>query len=52
MVSIKRATIEDVDAVLKLSRKLFRELGHQFPTFDNNQSISFWQMQMGSGQAK
>jgi GNAT superfamily N-acetyltransferase len=41
MVTIKRATTEDVDNLLSLSKKLFDEIGHQFPIADNNQARAF-----------
>jgi GNAT superfamily N-acetyltransferase len=36
MVTIKRGTIEDIDSLLRLSKMLFVEIGHQFPITDNN----------------
>jgi GNAT superfamily N-acetyltransferase len=41
MVTIKRATSEDVDHLLSLSKKLFDEIGHQFPIADDNQAKAF-----------
>ena len=41
MVTIKRGTIEDVDTLLRLSKELFNEIGHQFPIADNNQAKAF-----------
>lgn len=43
MVTIKRGTIEDVDNLLRLSKELFSEIGHQFPLSDNNQAKTFCQ---------
>lgn len=41
MVTIKRGTIEDVDNLLHLTKKLFDEIGHQFPIADNDQAKAF-----------
>lgn len=43
MVTIKRGTIEDVDNLLRLSKELFSEIGHQFPIADNNKAKAFCQ---------
>jgi len=40
-MTIKRATDKDADIVLELSKKLFTELGHPFPFFENDSSMSF-----------
>jgi GNAT superfamily N-acetyltransferase len=42
MVTIKRGTIEDVDSLLRLSKKLFDEVGHQFSVPDNNQAMALY----------
>jgi GNAT superfamily N-acetyltransferase len=42
MVTIRKASIEDVDIVIKLSKQLFAELGHPFPFSENSHSISFF----------
>ncbi len=42
MVTIKRATTEDVDHLLSLSKKLFDEIGHQFPIDDNKKAKAFY----------
>jgi GNAT superfamily N-acetyltransferase len=41
MVTIKRAKDKDADIVLELSKKLFAELGHPFPSFKNDSAMSF-----------
>ena len=41
MVTIKRGTIEDIDSLLRLSKMLFVEIGHQFPITDNNGAKAF-----------
>jgi GNAT superfamily N-acetyltransferase len=41
MVTIRKASIEDVDVVIKLSKQLFAELGHPFPFPGNGHLISF-----------
>jgi GNAT superfamily N-acetyltransferase len=41
MVTIRRASIRDVDVIIKLSQQLFAELGHPFPFSENSHSISF-----------
>jgi GNAT superfamily N-acetyltransferase len=41
MVAIRRASIRDVDVIIKLSEQLFAELGHPFPFSENDPLISF-----------
>lgn len=41
MFTIKRGSIEDVDSLLSLSKKLFDEIGHQFPISDRSQAVFF-----------
>ena len=36
MATIRRGTTEDIDSLLRLSKMLFVEIGHQFPITDNN----------------
>lgn len=43
MFTIKKGTIEDADSLLSLSKKLFDEIGHQFPISDDNQAKVFCQ---------
>jgi GNAT superfamily N-acetyltransferase len=42
MVTIRRASIRDLDVVIKLSKQLFAELGHPFPFTEDGPSISFF----------
>jgi hypothetical protein len=41
MIIIRKASIENVDVVIKLSQQLFAELGHPFPFSENDRLISF-----------
>jgi hypothetical protein len=41
MIIIRKASIENVDVVIKLSQQLFDELGHPFPFSENDRLISF-----------
>lgn len=41
MIRIKRGTIEDTKTLLRLSKRLFGELGHQFPISDGNKAEAF-----------
>jgi GNAT superfamily N-acetyltransferase len=49
MLSIRKATVEDTETILRLAKGLFSELGHSLPV-DNQQSLLFCKTILESGE--